>query len=116
MEVTFNTKKVSLFAIFILLTLTLTLNHAYATSIAVGRNPTEVVFDSHLNEVFVSNYDSGSGNTVSVISDATNQVTATISVGNAPVGVAFDSHLNEIFVSNFRSNTVSVVSDLEQSS
>jgi len=110
LSVRFNMKQVSLFAIFILLTLTLTLSHAYATTIAVGSHPTEVVFDSHLNEIFVSNYDSGSGNTVSVISDATNILTETITVGRGPYGVAFDSNKEEVFVANNVSGTVSVVS------
>ena len=110
MSIRFNTKQVSLFAIFILLILTLTLNHAYATTIAVGSNPTDVTFDSPLNEIFVSNYDSGSGNTVSVISDATNTVTEIITVGSGPAGIAFDSNKGEVFVANNVSGTVSVVS------
>jgi DNA-binding beta-propeller fold protein YncE len=110
MKTRVNTKQASLFAVFILLTLTLTLNHAYATTIPVGSNPTEVAFDSHLNEVFVSNYDSGSGNTVSVISDSTNILTGLIIVGSGPYGVAFDSNKGEVFVANNVSGTVSVVS------
>ena len=110
MSIRFDTKQASLFAIFILLTLTLTLNHAYATTISVGGNPTDVVYDSHLNEIFVSNYDSGSGNTVSVIPDATNTVTETITVGSGPYGGAFDSNKREVFVANNVSGTVSVVS------
>jgi len=102
-------RHVSLFTIF-LLTLTLPLNYANAATITIGSNPTEVAFDSHLNEVFASNHDSGRGNTVSVISDATNKVTATITVGSGPAGIAFDSHLNEVFVANNVSGTVSVVS------
>ena len=79
-------------------------------SITVGSNPANVAFDSHLNEVFVSDYDSGSGNTVSVVSDTTNSVTATIIVGSAPYGLAFDSNKREVFVANNVSGTVSVVS------
>jgi YVTN family beta-propeller protein len=60
--------------------------------------------------MFVSDYDSGSGNTVSVISDATSKVTATITVGRGPAGIAFDPRLNEVFVANNVSGTVSVVS------
>jgi YVTN family beta-propeller protein len=102
-----NAKQVSLFATFILLTLTLTLNHAYATTIAVGSHPTEVAFDSYLDEIFVSNFRS---NTVSVISDATNRVIANISVGSYPHGVAFDSNMREVFVANNVSGTISVLS------
>ena len=49
-------KHVGLFAIFILLTLTLSLNRAYATTLTVGSNPFGVAFDSHLNEVFIANF------------------------------------------------------------
>ena len=104
----FDMRHVSLFAIFTLLTLTLNLTHA--TTITIGSNPTDVAFDSHLNEVFVSDYHSGIGNTVSVISDATNKVIATITVGSAPYGLAFDSNKREVFVANNLSGTVSVVS------
>ena len=77
--------------IFTLLILTVGLSQAYAAVITLGGNPTDIAFDSHLNEVFVSDYDSGSGNTVSVISDASNKVVATIIVGSGPYGIAFDS-------------------------
>jgi len=100
----------SLFAIFTLLILTVDLTQAYAAVITVGGNPTDIAFDSHLNEVFVSDYDSGSGNTVSVISDATNKVVATIIVGSGPYGIAFDSNQRKIFVANNVSSTVSVLS------
>jgi len=90
-----NLKHVNLFFLFILLTLTLSINHAYATTIPVGSGPIGVAFDSNLNEIFVTNSRS---NTVSVISDAANRVTATIIVGSRPenslAGVAFDSNMN----------------------
>ena len=93
-----NLKHVSLFLLFILLTLTLSLNQAYATTIPVGSGPMGVTLDSNLNEIFVTN---SASNTVSVISDATNRVTATIIVGSHPenslAGVAFDSNTNEVF-------------------
>jgi YVTN family beta-propeller protein len=101
-------KHVSLFSLFILLTLTLSLNSAYATTIMVGSQPAGLVFDCYKNEVFVANYGS---RMVSVVSDGTNMVTATVSVGAVPEGVAFDSHLNEVFVTNAGSNTVSEISD-----
>jgi len=106
MNVRINAKQVSLFAIFILLTLTLTLNHAYATTIPVGTHPTEVAYDPHVNEIFVSNFRS---NTVSVISDTTNKITATINVGSYPHGVAFDSNKGEVFVANNVSGTISML-------
>jgi YVTN family beta-propeller protein len=102
-------KQVSLFTIFILLTVTLTVGSAYATTITVGTEPVGVAFDSNKDEVFVANFGS---NRVSVISDATNKVTATITVGTQPDWVGFDSHLNEVFVANWGAgNTVSVISD-----
>jgi hypothetical protein len=58
-------KHVSFF-LSILLTLTLTINWAYATSITVGTYPEAMAFDSHLNEIFVSSYNSPG--TVSVLS------------------------------------------------
>jgi len=96
--------------IFTLLILTVGLSQAYAAVITLGGNPTDIAFDSHLNEVFVSDYDSGSGNTVSVISDASNKVVATIIVGSGPYGIAFDSSEREIFVANNVSSTLSVLS------
>jgi len=78
-------------------------------TIPSGTNLANVAFDSHLNDMFVCNYDSGSGNTVSAISDATDTVVKTITVGSGPYGVAFDPHLNEVFVSNNVSGTVSVI-------
>ena len=54
----------------------------------------------------------GAGNnTVSVISDATNNVVAIIPVGGYPYGLAYDSGTNEIFVTNSESDAVSVISD-----
>jgi YVTN family beta-propeller protein len=76
---------------------------AVIARITVERGPVGVAFDSHTDEVVVTN--SGSG-TVSLISDATNKVIGTITVGSDPLGVAFDSHKNEIFVANSGSGTV----------
>ena len=42
-------------------------------------------------------YDERGGNTVSVISDATNTVLANVTVGNPPRGVAYDSAKGEVF-------------------
>ena len=62
-------KQVSLFTIFILLTVTLTVGSAYATTITVGKSPYGVAFDSNKDEVFVANAGSGIGSgAVSVIS------------------------------------------------
>jgi YVTN family beta-propeller protein len=110
-------REVSLLTVFILLTLTLTINRAYAApmTITVGSGPEDIAFDSNLNELFVTN---NGANTVSVISDATDKVVATITVGTAPFGIAFDPNNNEVYVANFgpgvpigTGTTVSVISD-----
>jgi DNA-binding beta-propeller fold protein YncE len=99
----YGLKQVTRFSLF-LLTLTLILTRAYATTITVRSGPGAIAFDSHKNEIFVSN---GAG--VSVISDATNKVIAAITVSGGDVG--FDPHLNEVFFTKVASNTVSVISD-----
>jgi YVTN family beta-propeller protein len=101
----------------------------------LGVSPESVVYDSAKGEIFVANlglptivgsYQATAG-TVSVISDATNSVTASIPVGSDPDGIAYDSAKGEIFVlnagkipgdvnaSNFDNGTVSVISDASNS-
>jgi YVTN family beta-propeller protein len=75
-------------------------------TLPVGSEPEWLAFDSHKHEVFVGNWAS---DTVFVISDATNKVTATITVGSFPEGVAFDARLHEVFVANDGSDAVSVL-------
>jgi YVTN family beta-propeller protein len=65
-------------------------------------------------EVFVVE---ASTDSVSVISDLTNQVTATVQVGSNPLGLAYDGGRNEVFVADFGTfitpeNEVSVVSTI----
>ena len=79
-------------------------------TIAVGKTPEGVAYDSGKGEIFVANYGSGA-NSVSVISDSNNQVIKTITVGTTPWGLTYDSAKGEIFVSNWGSNSVSVISD-----
>ncbi len=55
--------------------------------------------------VYVAN-----GDSVSVISGATNTVVATVTVGSAPYGVGVDARTNMVYVANRFSNTVSVIS------
>ncbi len=55
---------------------------------------------------YITNYHD---NTVSVISTASNTVTATIPVGFAPFGVAVTSDGSEVYVANTGDNTVSVI-------
>jgi len=80
---------VSFFLLFTLLTLTFNLAGVYATTIVVGhKNPLrEIAFDSHKNEIFVIDPFS---NTVSVISDASNQIIAAITGFNGPESGVFD--------------------------
>ena len=107
-------KHVAVFAMFILLTLTLTLNLAYATMITVGSEPYGVAFDSHLNEVFVTNW--AIPGTVSVIPDSgpiSNVFTERIPVGSNPHAVVFDSfasYKKDVSAANNVSVTISVLS------
>jgi YVTN family beta-propeller protein len=59
------------------------------------------------SKVYVAN--SFLANSVSVISTATNMVTATIQVGVAPEGVAVTPDGSKVYVANFFSNAVSVI-------
>ena len=70
--------------------------------------PTGAAYDSSKGEVFVANSASDS---VSVISDSTNDVVATVTVGTSPIGMEYDSSKGEIFVTNTQSDSVSVISD-----
>jgi YVTN family beta-propeller protein len=65
-------------------------------------------FDSEKGEIFVAISDT---NTVSIISDSTNEVVANVTVGDYPNNLAYDSGQGEIFVANSGDNTVSVISD-----
>jgi YVTN family beta-propeller protein len=83
-------------------------------TVNVGGGPFGIAYDSAKSEVFVTNfggYFAGGGDTVSVISDSTNDVVANITVGANPVGVAYDSAKGELFIAISSSNTVSVISD-----
>ena len=56
--------------------------------------------------VYVTNF---ADNTVSVINQFTNKVTATIPVGSAPFGVTVNKVTGRVYVSNSGDNTVSVI-------
>ena len=82
-------------------------------TVTVQGGPFGLAYDSAKSEIFVTNfggYFTGGGNTVSVISDATNTVVANVTVGANPVGVAYDSAKGELFVA-ISGTTVSVISD-----
>ena len=80
------------------------------STLSMGTSLAGIAYDSGKGEIFVANE---KGNTVSVISDTTNNVVATVRVGNAPIGVACDSGKGEVFVTNRNDNTVSVISDID---
>src|SRR5438093_1398557 len=77
-------------------------------TVNVGVFPEFLAYDSGKGEVFVSNVYS---NTISVISDSTNEVVATIDVYSNPFGVAYDPAKGEIFVANDSSGAISIISD-----
>jgi YVTN family beta-propeller protein len=86
-----------------------------ATTIPVGSDPSDEVYDSARGEVFVLN--TGSDN-VSVISDTENRVVATIPVGITPTSMAYDESAGEVFVANsggggatLQNVSVSVIND-----
>ncbi len=79
------------------------------SSIGVGSDPRGMGYDPQTGQVFVSNYGLGSGNTVTVISDATDSVYATLTVGTGPDGITYDSGTGDLYLSNFQANTVTVL-------
>jgi YVTN family beta-propeller protein len=80
------------------------------TNITAGVAPLYLVYDSGKSEIFVS--DEGStGNTISVISDSSNQVVATVNGGPAPEGLAYDPAKGEIFIANYNAGSFSIISD-----
>ena len=83
-------------------------NYEILTTVAVGKSPSDIAYDSALNEIWVTNQRSG---TISIISDNTNTVVATIDVGNVgPFRVVYDSGKGEMFV-NDASGVIYVISD-----
>jgi YVTN family beta-propeller protein len=77
-------------------------------TIPVGTQPVAIAYDSGKNQITVTNH---GNNSVSVISDSENSVTATITVGDEPVGIAYDSGTSELYVTNHGDNTVTVIPD-----
>jgi YVTN family beta-propeller protein len=83
-----------------------------AATIAVGNNPSGIVFDG--TQIWVANYGS---NSLSKINTIKNELEATVPVGYGPSGVAFDGKF--IWVANCGSNNVSkidIISDMILSS
>ena len=72
----------------------------------VGHTPLGVAVSPLGDVVYVTNHN---GNTVSVISTATNQVVSTIEVGISPTGVAASPKGDLVYVANYGSGSVSVI-------
>ncbi len=72
----------------------------------LGYAQSGIAYDSATGQVLVSNLDSDN---VSVISDATNTVTAGIAVGSEPTDLVVDSGNGEVLVTNAKSGTLSIL-------
>jgi YVTN family beta-propeller protein len=92
-----------------------TATNTVAGTINVGTDPYAVAVTPNNSYAYVVNHvgsgvtGQGGGGTVSVISTATNTVTATVNVGNSPAGVAFTSNGAYAYVPNQADNSVSVI-------
>lgn len=87
-------------------------------TVALPFGTSALTYDSGRGEIFATNIPpknmsnpNASSNTVSVISDSSNQAVTNITVGSSPQGLAYDQGKNEVFVTNQGSQTVSVISD-----
>ncbi|MGB6429427.1 MAG: Ig-like domain repeat protein [Candidatus Acidiferrales bacterium] len=79
------------------------------TSVPVGSSPAAVAVNPVSNVIYVAN--SGGAGSVSVISGATNSVSATISgagIGPSPSAMAVNATTNEIYVANYSNSNGSV--------
>jgi YVTN family beta-propeller protein len=84
-----------------------TLNSTKRLDIHIGTKPGEVAVNSNTNMIYVTSVE---GNSVSVISGATNKIIDTIPVGKNPVRLVVNPSTNMIYVSNTNSQSVSVIS------
>ncbi len=75
-----------------------------------GTEPLGVTYDNADGDVYVTDFNGGNGNTVSVISGATNTLVATVTVGSSPAGISYDSADEEVYVANYQASSVSVIS------
>ena len=69
-------------------------------------DPGVMAFDPINSEVYLANFGHG---TVSVVSDSTNQITATITVGNNPWGTLYDPLNQRVYVANYASGQLSKI-------
>ena len=72
-------------------------------------SPKALCYDPANQAVFCANY---GGNTVSVISCATNQVIATIPVGDAPVALSYDPQDQLVYCANSYGSSISVLNGM----
>ena len=88
-----------------------TANTVTAT-VPAGSEPFAVAVNATTNTVYVTN---NGGDTVSVISGATNTVTNTVILpaGSTPAGVAVNATTNTVYVTNRLDNTVSVIDGVD---
>ena len=76
-------------------------------TVSVGSGPYDVAVSPDGSRAYASDT---IGNSVSVISTATNTVSATVSVGSSPLGVAVTPDGSRVYVTNTSDNSVSVIS------
>jgi DNA-binding beta-propeller fold protein YncE len=81
-----------------------------STNYEAGTGLLGVAYDSANGEVLTANKGDYLPNKVSVISDASNMVTAVVNVGYGPSAVVYDAGRDEILVANSGDNTISVIS------
>lgn len=92
--------------------LTVVCDSCLAATLSVGSSPRGIAYDPVDNELFVAN---NYGASVSVISDATDEVAATIGVGSCPYGVAYDSLTGDVYVTDSGCGSGSTVSVIDAS-
>jgi len=100
-------------SVYVINTSTNTLATGFTNPIPVEDGPCDIAFTPNGNYAYVDNYYGASGTTpgtVSVISTATNTVTATITVGNNPSNIAMAPNGQYVYTTNYGSGTVSVIS------
>jgi YVTN family beta-propeller protein len=79
----------------------------------IGQQPSDVVFDSGKDELFVTTSCFGThiSQSVDVVSVVTNRMIDSVTVGQCPYWAVYDSGKGEIFVANVDSGNVSVIND-----
>jgi len=81
-------------------------------NVTVGVNPTSIVYDSTVYQIFVA---AVGANEVDIVSASNNTVVGPIQVGNYALGLAYDPAKGEIFNANTNDNSVVVLLDTSES-